>query len=332
MEARKVLEMGGGTLLISIPKEWAKKNGIVKGSTVAVEELSERRLIIRPIEALEREQKEVVIDYPKEDITYVLNDITGSYLLGYDIIKIRGKKVIERGHRERLKETISRLIGLEIMEEDSRGITVQFLLEPAAINPEKIVRRMAGIIEGMLKDIIEGVENNDKHLLSAVAERDDEIDKLYFLLVRTIRAATIDPEVAERYRLAPVEVLDYRVLASFIESIGDTIIELTNRLERYMPEREIANQIIDCLNKLVDMHTLSIRSFLSRAISREEGVYLKINSISNDVSIAISKIAEIKGANSLAMIEMLGMIERMKKLFVDISDLTLPNYSLYGKH
>jgi phosphate uptake regulator len=51
MQARKVLEMGGGTLLVSIPKQWAVKNRIVKGSTVSVDEISDRKLLVSPITA-----------------------------------------------------------------------------------------------------------------------------------------------------------------------------------------------------------------------------------------------------------------------------------------
>src|SRR5712692_11397159 len=120
--------MGKGTLLVSIPKGWAKKNKLTKAATVVVEELSERRLIVRPLEE-KALQEEIVVDYPREDLTYVINDVTGAYLLGYDIIRIQAKSVVTREDRERLKSTIGRLIGLEIMDEDSKKFTLQFMLE-----------------------------------------------------------------------------------------------------------------------------------------------------------------------------------------------------------
>ena len=98
MDTRKVLEMGGGTVLISLPKDWAKKNGIVRGSTVAVEEITPRRLLVRPIDggATSNGTKEVVIEYPRENLSYVTNDVTGAYLIGSNLTRIEGKKVITR--------------------------------------------------------------------------------------------------------------------------------------------------------------------------------------------------------------------------------------------
>ena len=62
METRKVLEMGGGTMLISLPKAWAKKNKLARGSSVFVEEISSRRLMVRPISNEETDVKTVIIE------------------------------------------------------------------------------------------------------------------------------------------------------------------------------------------------------------------------------------------------------------------------------
>src|ERR1700730_11022019 len=188
MGIRKVLEMGGGTVLISLPKDWAKKNGIVRGSTVVVEEISARRLLVRPVEGGETPEKtsEVVIEYPRENLSYVTNDVTGAYLVGSNTIRVDGTQVITREDRSRLKAAVTKLVGLEIVAEDAKGMTMQFLPDPTALNPEKIVRRMAGLISGMLRDSGEGIRH-DPSILALVGERDDEVDRQYFLLVRTIR-------------------------------------------------------------------------------------------------------------------------------------------------
>src|SRR5208282_1398762 len=140
MDTRKVLEMGGGTVLISLPKSWAKKNGIVRGSSVAVEEISGRRLMVKPIgeKGTKVEDREVVIEYPRESLSYVTNDVTGAYLMGSNAIRI-----------------------------DGQGMTMQCLLDPAVLDPEKIVRRMASLIAGMLRDSAEGAKS-DPALLALV--------------------------------------------------------------------------------------------------------------------------------------------------------------------
>ncbi len=322
MNARKVLEMGGGTLLISLPKAWARKNGLKRGSTVAVDELSGRKLIVRPIEGSEDKPSEVSVEYTGEDLDPLVNDVTGAYLYGYDVIKMGGKKVIPREDRARLKATLSRLIGLEIMDEDSKHITVQFLLEPSAISPERIVKRMSGILDGMVKDISEALEEDDDKLLSLVAERDDEVDRLYFLLVRMVRAATIHPEVAEVYGLAPMDILDYRVLASFLESVGDATAELSKKLHGVRLSKRISGEYLACLSLVREMNELATQSFLMRKSGRSPEAYSRIAELSSKVGESLVRITKVSEGDP-QVVETLGTLERASKLLVDVSDLTV---------
>lgn len=324
MNARKVLEMGGGTLLVSLPKAWARKNGIGKGSTVAVDELSGRKLLVRPMEEAAESPREVVVDYPNEGLTLVINDVTGAYLLGFEVIRIVGKKVISREDRAALKAAVGRLIGLEIMEEDSKHVNVHFLLEPSAIDPVRIARRMSSILEGMVKDTAEGASKRDVKLLSVVGERDDEVDRLYFLLVRMLRTATMHLEVADHYKLSPVDILDYRVLASFLESMGDAITELSKKLPAVRLDKQTAREYSECLLKLEEMEEVAIRSFLGRGAGRSRGAYSRVGDLSKEVSKMLLRIAETVGSNASAAVETLGAAERVNKLLVDIADLAVP--------
>ncbi len=327
MDTRKVLEMGGGTVLISLPKDWARKNGIVRGSSVAVEEISARRLLVRPIDerAASEEAREVVIEYPREILSHVTNDVTGAYLMGSNAIRIEGRKVITREDRRGLKAAVAKLVGLEVVAEDAKGMTMQFLPDAATLDPEKIVRRMASLIGGMLRDSGEGVRH-DRSLLALVGERDDEVDRLYFLLVRTIRTATMDPEVAERYRLAPIECLDYRVLASYLESLGDSITEFSRRAGEEKFGRDVAAELVQFLDALEKMGDVAISSFLSRRRVQGRRTYSEVEGMRGRVGELSRRIVEMKGISTGAMLDLLSLLERVASTFVDISDLALPTY------
>ncbi|MFB0536858.1 MAG: hypothetical protein ACETWR_17970, partial [Anaerolineae bacterium] len=60
---------------------------------------------------------------------FVDREIVGKYLLGYDIIRVEAKDRIGTADRERIKQASSRLIGLEIVEEDYAKIVMKCLLE-----------------------------------------------------------------------------------------------------------------------------------------------------------------------------------------------------------
>ncbi len=327
MNTRKVIQMGGGTVLISLPKEWAKKNRVTKGTTLVVDELSPGKLIVHPMETRPALQREAVVAYPGENLSNVINDVTGAYLLGYDVIKIQGRQVINREDRQKINSMISRLIGLEIMDEDSKGVTLQFLPESSVLDPEKMVRRMASVTRGMLRDVREATEKADSKILSLVTERDDEVDRLYFLLVRAIRTATIDPEVAGRFGLAPVECLDYRVLASFLESLGDSIAELARRMQEERPTAEFVKKFASMIGRLGEMEELAIASFLGRRTDRARRAYLQIEAMEREVSELSSRTAQVSGISTGAVVDVLSLVEGIAKIFKDISDLSLPTYA-----
>ena len=323
MPGRKAIEMGEGTILVSLPKSWVKKNGIKKGDTLAVEELSGRKLIIHPYEGGQEAPKEVTVDYPGDDISQISNDVTGAYLLGYEVIRIVGSKVITREDRAVIKEVIGRLVGLEIMDEDSKRISMQFLLEPTAIVPEKVVRRMSGLLDGMLKDMAEALSKGDPKLLALVGERDDEVDRLYFLLVRATRAAIVRPDVAEGYGLSPVDLLDYRVLASFLESVGDAVSELSHKLQGGLGSKTLTREYATCVTKLMNMNDLATQAFISRRPGRPGTINRQVNALAQEVTAGLAAIAKLPTGDGAGTAEALASLERVSKLLVDVSDLAV---------
>lgn len=326
METRKVLEMGGGTVLISLPKDWARRNNVVRGGSVMVEEVSPGRLIVSPVGSEQKDSKTTVIEYPRENISHVINDLTGAYLIGSNVIRIQGRLVIAREDREKIKGMARRLVGLEIMDEDAKSLTLNFLPEPSTLDPEKIVRRMGNITGAMLRDTGEALREADSRVLQLVAERDDEVDRLYFLLVRAIRTATIDPEVAERYRLSPVECLDYRVLASFLEGLGDTVAEFSKIAASELPLGSVSMHIADVFKALEQMEEVAIRTFLGRKSGGGRGGYLEVDSMQSRVDDDLRKIAQNKSLSTRLVVDLLSILERISKTFGDIADLSLPTY------
>ena len=190
MQMRKLQEMGGATLLVSLPKDWAKLASLKKGSLVSLEASSDGGLMIYPVrEAIEgRQEKEFTIIYPsKYSGDNLANEITGAYLYGFDLIRIKGDRRISIEDREKIVSSIKLLIGLVVVEEDAMSITSQFLVDNTAVEPSKIFRRISAIVRAMISDTLKQLTSGDVTKFESVAQRDDEVDRLHFLLVRLIR-------------------------------------------------------------------------------------------------------------------------------------------------
>jgi phosphate uptake regulator len=224
------LQRIGSSVLVSLPKEWIKQNRLDKGNTVVVEVGRDNAIAVYPSGSEQEEAKEIVIPYPSPYAEAIVNEITGAYLLGYDIIKVKGSSHISYNDREMIKEIIGKMVGIEIVDEDASNITAQFLLDATTLDPAKILYRMNSIVAGMYKDTLASLTSRDTNLLKMIGRRDDEVDRQYFLLVRLIRSAMMDQKLAGKLNLSNIDILDYRIAANLFESAGDGIVELAKAI------------------------------------------------------------------------------------------------------
>ena len=220
------LQKIGSSILVSLPKEWVDAHKLVKSTEVELDTASNSISIT--VDINNKPSKEVVISYPLPKEENITADLTGAYLLGYDIIQIKGKTTIPVNEREKIRDSMRRLVGVEIVEEDSSYINIQFLLDATSLNPEKILRRMSTIALGMFNDTLNSLISDDKTTLQTLSDRDVEINRQYFLLVRLIRSTMMDQRLASAFNMENIDILDFRIAANLLENAGDTIVELGN--------------------------------------------------------------------------------------------------------
>ena len=323
MELRKVQRTRGGTFFVTLPKDWALKNGINQGSFVYVSITPNGRLIIDPQYNLRSRPSTIKI----KPSPYLSREIIGKYLLGFDTIHISAKDRITIKEREIVKETVSRLIGLEIIEEDHANIVIQCLLQPAALSPEKILRREYLISSGMLRDSVLSLLHRDTQLAKSVIARDNEVDRLYFLAVRTLRTIIQNPRLSEKIGISPIECLDYRLTASLIESVGDQASQIAEH-SIWLKGAEMPEGVITSMRSLQrhvsEAYQTAVTAFFSRSVSLAESVRDKKEEVKKLCEEAESACATLNAETYQRIISVISLMNRIYDHSVDISDLTIP--------
>jgi phosphate uptake regulator len=284
-ELRKVQRTPTGTFFVCLPRSWAEKQGLRKGTLVALDETSEGKLLI--------DSKYNAEPLPRvANLTagpYLRREIIGRYLLGFDIIRIEAKERIDFDVRNAVKNTVGSLIGLEIVEESYSQIVLQCLLEPSGFPPEKILRRNYTIVAEMNRDAAGSFINGDLQLAQSVIARDDESNRLYFLLVRILRTIIQVPSLSEKLGITPIECLDYRLAASLIEAIGDACVQMaakTIELKGIKPSEELQKLLAGLQAICFDAHEQALKSFVNKDIALADNVrnlHGKIETIFADV-------------------------------------------------
>ena len=310
--------------MVSLPKEWVDANDLDKSSQVELETGQDSISISANKET--RPTKELGISYPLPKEENIVADITGAYLLGYDIIEINSKSIIPGEDREKIRNSMRRLVGMEIIEEDASHINMQFLLDSTTLNPEKILKRMSSIALGMYDDATNGLISDDKSNLQTISNRDVEVNRQYFLLVRLIRSTLVDRRLANVFNLENIDVLDYRVAANLLENGGDSIVELADFLFNSSLSKEHSQKIFETVKdfsklaeKSIDAFTKPDRLLAIEAISAHK----KFGKNLNKLKITFGNKKQIP----LDFLDLVYMFERIAQSWADVVDLVKPIYN-----
>ncbi|MCW4052527.1 MAG: phosphate uptake regulator PhoU [Candidatus Bathyarchaeota archaeon] len=323
MELRKVQRTNSGTFFVSLPKAWAVKVGLTKGTPLAIRESIHGQLCIDSQYELERKLIRVVI----KPSAYLGREIVAKYLLGYDEICVESKNAISPQERILVKQTSSRLIGLEIVEEDFARLVLQCLLEPTASSPAKILRREYNIAASMYRDSVNAFLVGDVNLAKNVIARDVEVNRFYFLLVRTLRTVIQNPNLGEKLGIQAIDCLDYRLCGSLVEAIGDRAVEISHKAlaSKEMKVSREVKQLIGRFHSVVfDAQEQALRAFFGHDVPLAEEIRNKRKNVENahcDIELSVKKRAD----EIVPLV--LTAVSLMLQIFghsVDIADLVMP--------
>jgi len=225
-EKRKIQLTGGSTLTISLPIKWAREAGIKQGDELTLIQRADNSLLITPEKKEGKQIKSTELEFSElESFEDNFRYLIAHYLVGYDLIKLLSPSGFEAEERKRIKEEVrKRLIGMEVVGESSKEIVLQSFLKYEDFTLRDAIRSMSEIILSMHGDAISALENGDLNLAEDVIERDNEIDRFYLLIVRQLKAAMSDPELAKKIGVGRQrDSLGYRIIVKSMERIGDHV-------------------------------------------------------------------------------------------------------------
>jgi phosphate uptake regulator len=321
-ELRKVQQTPTGTFFVCLPKAWANQNGLKKGTLVNLDVAIDGKLIVDSEYNVEQQPRIASLSVGP----YLGREIIGRYLLGYDVIRIEAKDRIAYDVRHIVKSTVSSLIGLEIVEETSSAIVLQCLLEPSGFLPEKILRRNYAIVAGMTRDVANSFISGDLQLAKSVVARDDESNRLYFLLVRILRTIIQNPRLSEKLGISPIECLDYRLAASLNEGIGDACVQVATKtiaLDGVKMSSELQKLLLDLQEACYKAHEQALKSFVTKDISMAENV----RKLRTRIDATYSNIEQVAKDSSVDLIpQLLAVVSFLRQIYersIDMADLVV---------
>ena len=243
METRKVQVTGKSTYIMTLPKKWVIESLMRPGSSVSLSYQEDGSLVISP-PALRKPTslKKIIM---KEDMDELKRNVIGAYIVGscqfLEISGIGGRQEVKNVIRELCKV----LIGFEIVEADSSRILVQDILDTDEFTIEAGFKRMSSLVFLMFNELVDSLRVADPKIISDLIARDEDVDKIFFLLSKLFTSRLSLKKASKGDRLSLIEAFYYRLAASELESVGDLIVEIAHDLERVSFSEEEAEKLLE---------------------------------------------------------------------------------------
>ena len=269
MESRRVQLVGGATFTVSLPKAWAQRVGLKPSSQVYMLEQSDGSLIIYPGKAPMGKRELTITTTPGEKASILSRKIVAAYLDGYDVIRIQS---VGRLTYEQLKEIdcfVKRMSGLEVVEESAEGVTINALVSITDFPVERGFQRAHLITSLMFQDAMNALRRGDVELAKSVALRDGDVDRIYFLVTRQLRAAISNPSIAKSLGIDAGDAIDYLIAIKRIEDTADSIENVANMVESLnnsgviIPE-PLLNDLLQIGEASFNAYEKGVKAFLSK--------------------------------------------------------------------
>jgi len=335
-ELRKIQLTGGSTYAISLPKKWANAAGLEPRDQVALIPQADMSLLIVPRGDLKpQEVSRAIIDGSKHaSPDAILRDFIAHYLVGYDIIRVKLK---DAGQRSVIKDYVRRrLIGVEIMEESAGEMVAQCLLGHTELPMRRALNRMHVLMSFMLKDAIDALKNRDRALAQEIIKRDDEVDRLYFFIVRQLKEAVFNRALIEEIGLSnPRDCLGYRLIVKSLERSADHAARIANVVPTILAsiDSKIIEEIVSMGSLAQEIHESAMNALYEYSADQINESMAKISRVKDLEDEIIEHLLKlrIEAQTMLGVRLILESIRRVAEYGTDIAEIAI-NLSVKSPH
>ncbi len=247
MESRKIIGFGKSSYVLSLPKRWIQKNKLSKGDVVYISESLNNLTLLPSSNKTDEDLVEMKISVSDRTLSCIKRKIISSYINGVNVLYISGRGLADKS--KEIRKVLQGLIALEIVQESADKIIARDFLNMNAISITNIIRKIDIIIRSMFIDtrntLLKGtVEDLDR--------RDDDINRLTFLVFRVIKSVMYNPSLGKDRRMDLVDLMNARHFTFNLEKIADAlkkIIKTFSVLEVGKRKREELAQIFMRMEK-----------------------------------------------------------------------------------
>ncbi|MDP3733713.1 MAG: phosphate uptake regulator PhoU [Nanoarchaeota archaeon] len=264
MEYRKLISFGKNSFVVSLPKSWIRQNKMQKGDLIHIAD-SGSDLILSKKESEEKKlEKTKVILVDGKPLTQIEKEINSAYILNYRTIILKGEEV--RGNIRTFQNFFQNLIALEVMEQTPTTLVAKDFLHMDKVSADELIRKMDIVTRTMLK---ESCTNFSEENYKGINERDKDVNRLYFLLYRSVLFNLDNPlRAITNFKLNSIDLVNILFSGYYLEGMADEV----RRTARYCRLLEInaekKKEVEDLLARTNTYYLETMRAFYGRNVKK----------------------------------------------------------------
>lgn len=332
METRKVQITGRSTYVISLPKTWVNKVKIKNGDSIALIPRSDGTLLVNPKLSEKGDQKNdklsTKIKVDSKDRERFIREFIGVYLAGYNLIEMDFQGHIPKTIRQEIRKLSHSVIGPEIIDETTTSVTVKDLLDSSDFSMVKGVKRMYIIARGMFQDAITSFQDLDHDLADDVISRDNDVDKLYWLISKQFNLVLKDVFFADKMGVKPQEALGFLLVARSIERIADHASKLCYNVRNLSENIPMQNKLEEISTGVMDVLDGAINAFYRNEFEVAHNVLNKSRALGRKVEKLNHDLAKLQSdaATTISLAYIVDSLDRTHSYAEDIAETAINHF------
>ncbi|MEM0089069.1 MAG: phosphate uptake regulator PhoU [Archaeoglobaceae archaeon] len=301
MEARKIFKSGRGSYILTLPKSWIQNLGVREGDYVYLKTEKDKIIIFL------REKKAKKAEFFCENLSFdaVVRRIIAHYLAGIDVMKIR---ITSEEQRRAIAFASDLLIGAEVLEDLGNEIELSIQIDPDKMSLEDISEKLFRVCHGMLLDLVGCLFNYRREVISSIITREDEVDRLHFLILRLAKENVFLRTFARTLER----------VADHIELMAESILNLGKSLE------------LKFVEEIPHVFKSAYMSFLKKDSNFAEEVLERIESLRRHLISHQRKLMDFKKEEIILVKAILDGFQRILAYSSDIAEIAI-NLAVFEK-
>ncbi|MHA1912870.1 MAG: PhoU domain-containing protein [Promethearchaeota archaeon] len=250
IETRKVQQTGGSSFIVSLPKEWIEKHRIQPKDSIGILTQPDGTLLITPYASSQAFLKEKQIDVDEiKDSHFLFRLLIGAYIMGYNVIFVKSSKKFKPHVRKSVINFTRIAIGPEIEEESNNFIKIRDIVDAKEMPFEKTIKRMYILGLDMYEDSLIALKTGNKDLAEEVIKRDDEVDRLHWLIGRQANIVFSNIVLSQKMGVTLGQASQFHFISKFLERIADHAVSVAKNVLK-IKDQKINSEIMEKISEV----------------------------------------------------------------------------------